>query len=143
MSKSNELIADYKSTDQDPTAAGATGSYEFDWNELYRRLGEPTDEEEPELEQRDFATMGRGLAKILDYILDVDLSKANAPHVIGRRLLALAWVIDPRRFQNASIRKLAKRLGASAPHLSNMAADSSRKFKISNRFQAHDWRKAA
>ena len=137
--QSNELIDDYKSEDHEPTAAEP--SYEFDWNRLFEALGESRDETPAHIEERDYTAMGQALGRIFDFILDVDLDNSNAPRLIGRKVLALAWVMDPRRFEDASIRKLAERLGCSAAWLSTLAADASRKMKVSNRFQSHDWRK--
>lgn len=127
------MIEDYRPEDTEPTAQDP--SYDFDWDGLFKNLGEE------QAEPFDYSAMATVLKRIFDFVLDVDLSKRDAPRMIGRRVMMLAWVMDPKRFENASLRKLAESLGSSAAHLSAIAAGISRDTGISNRFQAHDWRK--
>lgn len=125
-----EFFEDYANPHAEPTEPH---SADFDWDELEKRLGE---HEEPA--ERQYADLSRALKEILDWILDIDLGKDNADKIIGRRVIALAWVIDPSRFGGASVRKLSARLGFTAPVLSSITAEVSRKFRISNKFQSHD-----
>jgi len=114
----------------------AEASYDFDWDALYSALGEP--EAAPDNSDRE--RLAFALAAVFDYILSVDLGDKAAPDSITSRTIALAWTIAPARFGNASIRRLAKRMGLSAAHLSTKSADAGRKFGISNQFKGHDWR---
>src|SRR5262245_26739567 len=90
--KSNELIEDYRSDDIEPTEDA--GCYDFDWETLFADLGENEASVEPE----DYQRMGQALGVIFDWLLAVDLNKKSAARLVGKRVLALAWVMDPRRF---------------------------------------------
>lgn len=63
---------------------------------------------------------------------------------IGKRAIAMAWVLEPNRFRrpgevgDVSIRRLAAKLGFSAPAISPVTAEFSRLTKITNQFQKHD-----
>src|SRR5262245_23619970 len=104
--------------DNDEAEPGHEASYDFDWDGLFRSMGEPV----VELEQKDYAAMGVALRAILDWVLKVDMAKPSAATFIGRRVIALAWVLDPERFKGASVRKLAKSLGVTPPVISKPAA---------------------
>lgn len=114
-----------------------TESQGFDWNAIDAALGEAM----PEPTEHDFKALGQSLARIFDWVLDIDLTRKAAPRLAGRRIIALAWVMDPDRFHGASMRKLAEQLGMTAPNLSKLTAAASRAFSIANKFQAHDWKK--
>lgn len=98
------------------------------------------------LSSTDRDKLARALAFILDWLLKVDLSRHDALKSIGRRAVAMAWVLDPERFkcgnklQSPSLTSLARQLGMTAANLSPDAADFSRITSLSNRFQGHDWK---
>jgi hypothetical protein len=114
------------------------GTVEFDMNGVLTDLGEPPDEAK---EQQDSAKLGMALSKILDWLTNVDFNHKNALRAMGMRTVAMAWVIDPKRFDNASVRTLASKLGFTAANISPLTAEFSRQFTINNQFQNHDWRK--
>jgi hypothetical protein len=70
--------------------------------------------------------------------LEVNLKDARAVKAVGVRACAAAWVIDPEHFDGASLTKVARSLGySSQAAISPEAADFSRRFGITNHFQAH------
>lgn len=111
--------------------------YDFDWDGLERSIGEA----QPDLTKQDRAELALAVAKIFDFALAVDMTRKEAPRLVGRRFIALAWIMDPSRFEGASIRKLSRQLSMTAPNLSKLTAAASRAFGLSNRFQSHDWKK--
>jgi hypothetical protein len=116
------------------------GHSEFDWAELDACLGEV----EAELEPHDFKALGAAQVRLLDWILGkIDVTRADAPGIITRRLIAFAWVLNPGRFatdaKGESLTQLAARLGVSTQTLSQNAADATRTFGIRNGAAAHAW----
>lgn len=115
------------------------GVVDFDYEAVERRLGES-----PKAEITDTCDSKRlkfALSALLDWQFDVDLNHFDALRAIGRRAVAMAWVIDPKRFNDDSLRSVSKRLGFSAPNLAPLTAEFSRLYKISNKFQKHDSKK--
>jgi hypothetical protein len=133
---SKEFNEAFVSDDVDPHNPNQVA--DFEWDTLYERLGESVG---ADLNGPDLPAMSTALAVILDWILRVDLRKKNCLKAIGLRTVAMAWVVDPSRFHDESVRTISKRLGFTAPVMSVLSADFSRRFKIQNRFQDHDWRK--
>ena len=127
----NAFTEEYRSQQPDPTAPDQTVDFHYD--EVDRNLaGNPTMDDEDAYREK----LTMAMSTLFDWIIS-DMR----PHLIGRRVIAAAWVVNPKRFGNASLRKLAKDLGCSIAHLSEMTAEFSRAFAISNRYQSHNWRK--
>ena len=104
---------------------------EPDWEELERALSESHEE----LKDHDFEMMGRGLLALLRWATD-DTHRLD---VVGKRAVALRWVIDS--FGGLSARAIAKRFGIHYVTLGESTAEASRRFGIKNHAQAaHDWR---
>ncbi len=85
---------------------------EFDW-ELLRRLMHET---ATDLGSHDFEAMGEALRSFLQWICKdpgsaACHSKNGRLAFIGRRALALAWVINPDLFQGKSLNELARWMG--------------------------------
>ena len=111
-------------------------TYDFDWADLERRLGEA----EEQLEDRDFAALGPALESIIEWIIEgADFTKLDANAHVGRRAIALFWTLNPDYFEGVSLTALANRLGLHKAILSAQAAEARRKFGIKNRGQAHGW----
>src|SRR5213594_3228210 len=111
-------------------------TYDFDWADLERRLGEA----EEQLEDRDFAALGSALQSIIEWIIEgADFTKLDADAQVGRRAIALFWTLNPDYFEGVSLTALANRLGLHKAILSAQAAEARRKFGIKNRGQAHGW----
>ena len=109
-------------------------TYDFDWADLERRLGEA----EEQLEDRDFAALGPALESIIEWIIEgADFTKLDANAHVGRRAIALFWALNPDYFEGVSLTALANRLGLHKAILSAQAAGARRKFGIKNRGQAH------
>lgn len=124
-------------------------SYDFDWDELYERLGESVQEKET-AGRDDFEEMQRlcfAIRRIFSWLLNGEI-KQGADKVAGRRLIALAWVLHPSllklgpdvfKGESPSLTTLSHTLGFKTPVLSVIAADVRREFGIRNRAQAHGW----
>lgn len=110
---------------------------EFDWNELIRSLGEDGDD----LSDLDYEAMGIALRRLLQWLVTVGHAKPRKmAEMVGRRTLALAWVLDPGIIEGTpSLSSLARRIGTSKAVLSLSSAKVSKEFGISNRAQAHAW----
>ena len=135
------FVEEHNSDQVEPTAKGCA---QFDWDEVERAFGESplTDDERHRL--------SLAMAFVLDWLMSVDLDSNHALKGIGKRTIAMAWVLDPGRFgsknknieaSDSSLRTLARKLGFSAPNISPLTAEFSRLTKIFNQFQDHDWKK--
>jgi hypothetical protein len=118
------------------------GHFEIDLEDLYSRMdgvGLTNVQNSPGPAVRDRAAAVRML---LDWLFDVNLEDHRALKVIGVRAVAFAWVIDPKRFNDASLTTIAKALGYKGCNsIAPAAADFARVFGIKNQFQrAHDWK---
>lgn len=113
------------------SAIDAPKHIEFDWEALRRALGEAKEE----LGDTDYTAMASVLHELLAWII-----RGNRLHIVGRRAIALAWVVNPALFSDGpSAAKLARRVGVHKAMLSEDAANASRKFKMRNRAQQHGW----
>lgn len=110
---------------------------EFDWEAIEHALGEQC----PDLTERDYAAMGIALRRVLQWMVTVGRCEPKKmAEIIGRRTLALAWVMDPSIIEGSpSLSSLAKRIGTSKAVLSLSSSKASKVFGISNRAQAHAW----
>src|SRR6266496_5402398 len=128
-----EFLENYRNEHEDTLDAR---TYDFDWADLERRLGEA----EEQLEDRDFAALGSALQSIIEWIIEgADFTKLDADAHVGRRAIALFWTLNPDYFDGVSLTTLANRLGLHKAILSAQAAAARRKFGIKNRGQAHGW----
>ena len=110
---------------------------EFDWDAIERALGEQC----PDLTERDYAAMGIALRRVLQWMVTVGRCEPKKmAEIIGRRTLALAWVMDPSIIDGSpSLSALASRIGTSKAVLSLSSSKASKVFGISNRAQSHAW----
>jgi hypothetical protein len=125
----------------DPLVKGNSG---FDFETVFTNLDGEADEPhrnamaDDDIRQAASKMSARMLSLILDWLLNVNLQQHGALKSIGVRTVTMAWVIDPKRFEGASLTGLAKSLGyGSAMAISPEAAEFSRRFGITNKFQAH------
>ena len=123
-----EFKPDYVSPKRSPLAPPTY--QDFDWNEVERELGEL-----PEDARADVAEVIR---KIFLWVTAVKMNGKNAPKKVGRRFIALAWVIDPSLFDGSpSLETLGKQIGNH--HLWKMTGKVSKEFGITNAAQNHAW----
>ncbi|MDB6017698.1 MAG: hypothetical protein JWR19_2187 [Pedosphaera sp.] len=132
---------------------------EFDWEVLRRNLREAKEE----LGGADYERLAEVLSELLRWIV-----KGDKLPIIGRRAVALAWVVNPKLFEveltdrqyakmkigpkskekfvtadgriticGPSAAALARKIGCHKAMLSQDSAEASRRFKVSNRSQAH------
>ena len=82
------------------------------------------------------------VALLFDWFFKFDLPITNARYfsILGKRVVAAAWVINPNRLAGDSLKSIAKQTGISPVVLSRLTADFTKKFKISNHYQKHDWK---
>jgi len=121
------------------------GNPGFDWESVYAHCDGVTDAPIDEQAERNRLAMqmtGKMLKRLLDWLLAVNMQDHRALKSIGVRAVVMAWVIDPGRFDNASLTTIAKSLGYGSGHAMNPeASDFARQFGITNHFQAHDPRR--
>jgi hypothetical protein len=111
---------------------------EFDWETVFTHCdGDVTGDTET---KRLAIKMAAGvMTTLFDWLLKVNLRDQRALKSIGVRAVVMAWVVNPARFEGASLTTLAKSLGyRSHKAISPEAAEFSRDFGIKNSFQAHD-----
>ena len=122
---------DERMTHPKATAIDAPKHIEFDWELLRRLLGEAKDE----LSEKDYESLGLVLREIMSWLV-----RGDDLNIIGRRAVALGWVVNPKLFDDdPSARQLAKKCGVHYAMLSEDAASASRKFNVRNRSQKHGW----
>ncbi|MEI8288629.1 MAG: hypothetical protein WCH99_04100 [Verrucomicrobiota bacterium] len=116
-------------------ARSGEGAVDFPFDEICRRLdGEDEDETDEAITSRDSTTdMGKALNKLFTWIKSVRAQDQRAVKAIGTRLLAAAWVISPE----APSHMVAKSYGLDRDKFSKKAAEFSREFGISNKYQDH------
>ncbi|HYE32170.1 MAG TPA: hypothetical protein VEH27_12130 [Methylomirabilota bacterium] len=102
---------------------------DFPWADLERRLGEL-----PEMSDHTREQLAEAFGKLWRWTFDVNLDHGNSVEFIGRRTIALAYVLSPAIFgSNTSLRKLSERLGYTQPMtLSSAASAAAKAFRISN-----------
>jgi len=135
-----EFHDEYISPDIDPLSKPMVEH--FDWNELARRLGEPTEEpaDQDEIDRKVAIVM----RTIMQFILQVDFNRDDAAISIGRRCVAFAWVLNPDLFAGSpSLTTLAKKLGCTPGSLASVSGATTRRFGIRNRGQSHAWNRRA
>lgn len=111
---------------------------EFDWDELYERLGEPSDRQ---LHENNMEQISEFVRKLFQWVVAVDLKQPNSQMLVGRRFIALAWVLNPALFDGSpSASKLAETLGITRKaNLWTLTGEASQHFGITNRSQSHGW----
>ena len=112
---------------------------DFDWETLMENLSEfdrldLTPEEENRLQTT--------LEGIFDWAMEPLTGQRSTTskklEMIGRRMVALCWVIGPSRFgDDPSARQVAKSIGCHYAVFSELTAELSRKFGVRNRHQLH------
>jgi hypothetical protein len=109
---------------------------DFDWDGLSRALGEPG-----EISDHDLERLGQALRAVLSWILIGAGGRMNADdRRAGRRVLALAWVLDPSMIEGTpSLAKIARDCGVTRACMSLASSDATRRFGLVNRGQAHGW----
>lgn len=128
-----EFFEDYVSKDADTIDAQLI---DFDWDDLAARLGETKEE----LPGRDYESLLVAFRRLFDWLLATDLQRPGCERFIGRRVIALAWAMNPGIFEGSpSLTKLAEQIGVHKATLSNYTSDASRTFGVRNRAQAHGW----
>ncbi len=105
---------------------------DFDWDGLARALNEEEELPETEMERLSFA-----LRHLLAWIITGNRKGGlTDAALIGRRAIALAWVIDPGLHPGSpSLATLGSEVGVTRASLSLWAAEASRLFGVRNRAQ--------
>lgn len=106
---------------------------DFDWGELERLLGEAGN-----LQESDRELLGDVLHRIIAWMVASPPGKIRL-NPIGRKIVALAWVLNPGFFDGKSLSQIARESGLDRRRLSDHAAEVSRHFKIRRHGQSHGW----
>ncbi len=127
---------DYISPKRDPLQPKHA---DFDWDAVEAALGEKP--EQPDTDER----LAAIIRKLFQWVTAIDLKKKNSQVLIGRRFIALAWVLDPALFEGSpSASKLAEMLRITRKaDLWTLTGEASRHFGITNRGQNHAWNRGA
>jgi hypothetical protein len=136
-----EFHDNYKSAHVDPLEPTHA---DFDWATVYAHLDGEQPKEEADPPPVTHKEMAQILAACFRWALDFDHRRNNQyncrpTELIGRRLIALAWVTNPASFDGASLASICKRLKVRGPSMAKLTAAASRHFGIVNRGQAHGW----
>jgi hypothetical protein len=128
-----EYFDDYTFQHLDPLSPSQA---DFDWEAVYAALGD-----EPICAQDEsYDRLVHAFRRVFEFCLTIDLNKENSTELIGRRLLALAWVMNPAIIDGSpSLIELSNRLGLSPYPLAIITSEVSKQFGIRNRAQAHAW----
>lgn len=90
----------------------------------------------------DYAALANAISRIFGGLVDGEMGQ-DFDRTVGRRVIALVWVVNPTLFamdEDPSLAHIASRLGISRAALSAYAAKFSREFGLRNRSQAvHGW----
>ena len=107
---------------------------DFPYEEVERNLGEPVDARGEEM-----ARLVQAVNALIRYLVPAEPKRPTHAAHIGRRTLAMAWVLQPGLVGGKSLRQLARAMGCTPQSLSTHAAEFSRMFNVVNRGQAHGW----
>lgn len=103
MSGKPEFIEDFQSTHIDPLAPTCQ---EFDWESVFAGDAEPAESSE-----RDYKALSQAMRAVFRWILSVGYDKPGAEHIIARRTMTLAWMVDPGHIdESPSLTETVKRL---------------------------------
>ena len=123
----------YNDGEANPQDVTDERSVPFDWETLTHALGED------ELGPVEYQRLAFALGRILRWLV---VPKTNGKgsrqqqRVIALRAIALAWVVDPRMFDDTpSLRTLAKRSGVTYDTLQHHSGGAVDRFGVANRYQ--------
>ena len=112
---------------------------DFDWGVVFAAFGEP-ELELGELQRRDYAALGHAVRSIFRWLLKVGYDKPCGEHILARRLLGLAWVVDPSLIEDSpSLSAMSRHLDCDKMAISIHTSAARRKFGIRNRAAQHAW----
>jgi hypothetical protein len=126
---------------------------DFPYEEVFRDLD---GELEPDWQDDDLnAKLAQALKAVFQWVLDTNNDNSNSiikensrarlklSELVGRRFLALAWVVNPDLFPDGpSLTSLAKTARTSKWAMRRLTGQVSREFGITNRGQAHAWNRS-
>lgn len=105
---------------------------DFDWRGLEELLGEAE-----QLQESDRALLADVLHKIIAWCVECQPGKLRLD-LLGRKIVALAWLVSPEFFEGASLSKLARRAGLkNNKYLAQYSGQASRTFNLRNHAQSH------
>lgn len=120
-----------------------TSTVEFPYDDIDERVFGKNFEAEAEQRELERAELLKAFRSVFEYCLTIDTSNKNSIELVGRRFIALAWVMHPGLFEGGpSLRELSKRFHTTARVLASLTGEATRKFGITNRAQAHAWNRA-
>ena len=124
----------YEDSDSPKRDPQAEGRVEFDWPGVYETFNEFVDDQ-PE---QDRVVI---LHAMIDFVMKgIDLQHKNADRYMGRRFIALVWVVCPHLIPGSpSGRELARRIGMSHVTFARLTGEASKYFGITNGAQTHAW----
>ena len=129
-----EFFEHYQSPRLDPVDGR---NEDFDWQGLERMLGEdaPLPAGQP-----DFTLLAETLTRLFAYLLEGRAASRHMDRTIGRRAIAMIWVLRPDLIEGTpSLARIARKIGKTRAALSKQASEFSRAFGLTSRSQARAW----
>lgn len=105
---------------------------DFDWQALLESAGEFEDCTPAEAER-----FAQALRRLLMFIHTGIRMRPGADRAIGRRVLAVLWVLLPGDLDGVSMSHLAKSIGTTPGKLAAVAGEFSREFGVRSHGQSH------
>ena len=127
----------YSNPRRDPLAPPDT--CDFDWDELSRNLGEPQGDDDTVgvAEPTDANSRTEDVVlHLLVSLIGTD-SRRGCDRRIGRRAVALGWLLRPEIFDGKSVSRIAADLGIPRSKLATLVAGFSREINYVSRGQCH------
>lgn len=137
-----EFHEDYANRD----AVFAQHSQEFNYDALFERLDGLV--ESGDIAEQDITGLPIALKNVFDWLFEPVKPKSGntakrtrrVTEQIGRRAIALAWVMDPSRFGNdPSLTQVGTSLGIHKAVMSELTSQFSKQFGVRNKHQSHGW----
>ena len=110
---------------------------EFDWQLLSELLGEPAEPEELKaaVQSAEREKLGKVVMEIFQWLLaNHKLEKLD---FVGRRVVALSWVLNPDFFEGKSLAQISREAKLCRVSLPQISGEVGRKWGLRNRAQAH------
>ena len=112
-------------------------SSNFDWQLLSELLGEPAEPEELKaaVQSAEREKLGKVVMEIFQWLLaNHKLEKLD---FVGRRAVALSWVLNPDFFEGKSLAQISREAKLCRVALPQITGAVGRKWGVRNRYQSH------
>jgi len=113
---------------------------DFPRDEVFARLDGDIPKDVEPLDATTRTKLVEAFGKIFFWVTATDLSRKDSDRRIGKRFIALCWVMNPGLFEGSpSATKLAEIIRMPACKFHSLTGEAAREFGITNRAQDHAW----